>query len=145
MHVPRIVKIIIVAVILFAAWQFVRSGNAILPKPSAPENKETAVRPTAPLEVFADSIVHQIFPDATLVMHHGTPRNGTVVYFMYYRPIPSSPDAILSYLRSSGAEIQKSVSGENWYVSAVLSKDGAPVAIDFYPDYEKNALVVMVH
>ena len=144
MHVPRIVKILIVAVILFAAWQFLRSGHTIIPTPSAPENKETGVRPTAPLEVFADSVIHQIYPNATLVMHHGSPVGDKIAYFMYYRPVPSSPDAIISYLRSSGAEIQRSVSGQNWYVSAILSKDGSPVTMDFYPDYEKNALVVMV-
>lgn len=141
---PRIVKIIIVALVVFAAWQVLHSGNLKLPQPPAPENEEVGVRPTAPLEVFADEVVHNIYPGATLIMHHGSPVGGKIAYFMYYRPLPETPEKILSYLRSSGAEIQKSMTGDDWYVSAILSNDGMPVTIDFYPDREKNSLVVMV-
>ncbi len=141
MHVPRIVKILFVVVILLGAWQFLHSrGNA-----SEPESEgEGGVRLTAPLEVFADGVVHDIYSEAVLFMHHGSPVGGRMAYFLYYRPIPDSPHRIIEYLRSADANILRSVSGDNWYVSATLPFEGNSVTVDFYPDREKNALVVMV-
>ena len=141
MHVPRIVKILFVVAVIFAVWQFLNSGAGV----SEPESSSGGgVCPTAPLEVFADTVVHDIYPKSVLFMHHGSPVGDKIAYFLYYRPIPDSPDKIIEYFHSTGAQIQRNVSGDNWYVSAVLTSEGNTVLIDFYPDREKNALVVMV-
>jgi len=139
---PRIVKILAVAFLLLLAWVFLRSSPA--GNGAAPEGEPSGVVPSSPLEALAHSIVRQIYPEATLVMRHTSPVDGSLAHFLYYSPVPRDPGKIVSYLRSSRASIKRVVEGSSWYVSAVLSVEGNSVLVDFYPDYEKNRLVVMV-
>ncbi|MDN5358327.1 MAG: hypothetical protein PWP76_170 [Candidatus Diapherotrites archaeon] len=140
MHVPRIVKILLLLVVVYAAWRLAPqiriTGYSVL----SSEEKPVPIRPVAPLEVFAHGIVTSAYPDASLVMRHSTGGR----YFLYYSPVPGGPDALVSEIQSRGGKVVRLVNGSNWYLSADFDVNGNSVLLDAYPDREGNRLVVLV-
>ncbi len=145
MHVPRIVKILLLLAAVYAIYQYdvpsiYLTGFSLLPSQEE-GGSGSGIRLTAPAELAADSFVRAAFPGIEPMMHFGTRRDGRTVYFIYYRPIPASPDPAVKLAERRG-KILRSMGGREWYLSVAL-RDGNYV-VDLYPDVEKNALVVMV-